>query len=71
MVNQIDNKLDFSSDSNRQSDPARHSVLRSRQNSTYRIDDVIASLANDYENRRARQVSEWERMGRLTTPSWV
>ena len=24
------------------------------------IDDVIGSLANEYENRRARQVSEWE-----------
>ena len=27
-----------------------------------RIDDVIASLANAHENRRARQVNEWERM---------
>ena len=25
-------------------------------------DDVIASLANAHENRRARQVTEWERM---------
>ncbi len=26
------------------------------------FDDVIASLANAHENRRARQVTEWERM---------
>ena len=28
----------------------------------YAVDDVIAHLANAHENRRARQVSEWERM---------
>lgn len=28
-----------------------------------RDDDVIASLANARENRRARQVGEWERIG--------
>lgn len=28
------------------------------------IDDVIVSLANAYENRRARQTTEWERVGR-------
>lgn len=28
------------------------------------IDDVIALLANAHENRRARQVTEWERMFR-------
>ena len=28
------------------------------------IDDVIAHLANAYENARARQVTEWERMFR-------
>lgn len=26
------------------------------------IDDVITALANAHENRRARQVMEWERM---------
>ena len=26
-------------------------------------DDVIVSLANAYENQRARQVTEWEQMG--------
>ena len=28
-------------------------------------DDVIMSLANAYENKRARQVSEWEHMRRF------
>ncbi|CAN5603445.1 hypothetical protein BH10ACI3_BH10ACI3_26160 [soil metagenome] len=27
-----------------------------------RFDDLIVSLANAHENRRARQVNEWERM---------
>jgi hypothetical protein len=31
---------------------------------TQRFDDVIVSLSNAYENRRARQAAEWERMGR-------
>jgi hypothetical protein len=26
------------------------------------VDDVIVSLANAHENRRARQVTEWERL---------
>lgn len=30
------------------------------------IDDVIYSLANRPENRRARQVTEWERLRRQT-----
>jgi hypothetical protein len=28
----------------------------------YNTDDVIVSLANAYENKRARQVGEWESM---------
>ena len=31
-------------------------------NEHYALDEVIAHLANAHENRRARQVSEWERM---------
>ena len=31
-----------------------------------RFDDLIVSLANAHENRRARQVSEWEKMPRYT-----
>jgi hypothetical protein len=35
-----------------------------RQNKFSNVDDVIVSLADAYENRRARQATEWERMGR-------
>jgi hypothetical protein len=32
------------------------------------IDDFIGALANEYENKRARQVSEWERLLRRDVP---
>lgn len=40
---------------------AKKSASRSVDNVI--VDEVIASLANAHENRRARQVTEWERMG--------
>jgi hypothetical protein len=30
------------------------------------IDDIITSLANAHENRRARQVTEWQRVAAQT-----
>ena len=30
------------------------------------VDDVIASLANAHENRRSRQVTEWQRVAAQT-----
>ena len=36
---------------------------RSQPKNNLRFDELIVSLANAYENRRARQVSEWERLG--------
>lgn len=36
------------------------SVSKSSQ-STRHTDDIILSLSNAYENKRARQVTEWER----------
>ena len=33
-----------------------------------RFDDLIVSLADTHENRRARQVVEWERMRRQNFP---
>ncbi len=36
----------------------------SRTKDTPRFDDLIVSLANAHENRRARQVTEWEQMRR-------
>ena len=35
---------------------------RSNIKNAPRFDDLIVSLANAHENRRARQVTEWERM---------
>lgn len=40
--------------------------LQKRPTNNPIADDVIAHLASAYENARARQVSEWERMRRQT-----
>jgi hypothetical protein len=37
------------------------SSSRSHSKDAYKNDDLIVSLADAYENRRARQVTEWER----------
>jgi hypothetical protein len=39
----------------------RTSAIRNFQNKTLSADEVIVWLANTYENKRARQVSEWQR----------
>ena len=57
MAEQIDRNI--SRDHAREKNPQTHS---SRNTNARPFDDVIASLANATENRRARQVSEWERM---------
>lgn len=36
----------------------------SKQKDTFQTDDLIGSLADAYENKRARQVIEWEKMRR-------
>ena len=41
---------------------ARSSNQQSQQFLRNSADDVILSLANAYENKRARQISEWERV---------
>lgn len=41
----------------------QESHLRTARPRTPFEDDVIASLVNARENRRARQVNEWERVG--------
>lgn len=40
------------------------STLLSKKNSKELYDDLIVSLADAYENRRARQVFEWENLRR-------
>lgn len=42
--------------------PRRAATPKSKENSIN--DDLIASLSNAYENKRARQVFEWERVRR-------
>ncbi len=61
MVNQID-RYDFSSDRSRKSD--NKSLQRDRSSADTRSDELISTLANAVENRRARQVNEWESMRR-------
>jgi hypothetical protein len=76
MVNRIDQKTNSENNN-----PAGHETaaainyfsenLTSRQlhnQETPRFDDLIVSLANTHENRRARQVVEWERMRRQNFP---
>lgn len=51
-----------SSDNSKREQPERLVSARS----VYLDDDVIASLANAHENRRARQVTEWQHLGAKT-----
>ena len=40
------------------------SKRNSRQRDNFLHDDLILSLADAYENKRARQVAEWDKLGR-------
>jgi hypothetical protein len=40
---------------------SRNSQPQTQNNSSITADEIILSLANTYENKRARQVFEWER----------
>ena len=40
----------------------RTSAIRNFQNKPFSADEVIVWLADTHENKRARQVSEWERV---------
>ena len=51
---------DHESSINSRSDHAPAS--QGHQISRHSNDDIIMSLANAYENKRARQVTEWERV---------
>ena len=70
MVNH--NDLNISRDARSRREPNElHTKSSSRQYSQQSNfdDDVIASLANAPENRRARQVGEWERLRRQIFPT--
>ncbi len=58
-----------SRDHARENNPQTLASSRSHNTNVRPFDDVIASLANATENRRARQVNEWERMRRQVFPT--
>ena len=66
MVNRLNQNADRNRDKLTRQDAAAINYI-SEPLSTYRsqpkyIDDLILTLANAHENRRARQVTEWEKM---------
>ncbi len=71
MVNQIDSTRDFAHKTLQQPKSDSHLSDRLRPNSRFRLDELIASLANAHENRRARQVTEWERIRQHNFPAAV
>lgn len=75
MVNQVNIQNDGERDILNRQDaaalnyyPETLSSSRSQLKPATRFDDLIVSLANAHENRRARQVTEWERMRRQYFP---
>jgi len=79
MVNQINRDTARNVDKRTGSDAAaaRSYIAQNRGSQNYHSnetlidDDVIALLANAHENRRARQVNEWERMRQQNSRLWV
>ena len=63
MVNRLDHNISRDARSQQKSSNSS-SASRNFHSNFANIDDVIASLANAPENRRARQVTEWEKMRR-------
>ncbi|MFT3744422.1 MAG: hypothetical protein QM785_09005 [Pyrinomonadaceae bacterium] len=71
MVNHIESTLDSTHSKSNQHISDAHFNDRSRINKPFRFDDLIVSLSNAHENRRARQVTEWESMRRQNFPAAV
>lgn len=46
--------------------PEHASARQSTRKEKHHADDIIMSLSNAYENKRARQVFEWERKQSVT-----
>jgi hypothetical protein len=61
MVNRTTRKTDGNLDKQTRQHAAAFSSSQNHAKDNPRTDDVIVSLANAHENRRARQVNEWER----------
>ena len=70
MVNRIDHNISRDARTSQNSSNNRSASRIFRLNIT-NIDDVIASLANAPENKRARQVTEWEKLRRQSFRVWA
>ncbi len=76
MVNRINTQIDSEIDRLTRRDAAAINYIsetvssskKSRLNDNPRFDELIVSLANAHENRRARQVTEWESMRQPNFP---
>lgn len=75
MVHRVNTQNDGERDKRTQHDGAAinyysetPSSPRPNLKSSKRFDELMVSLANSHENRRARQVMDWERMGRQYFP---
>jgi hypothetical protein len=64
MVNRINRKSDSKADKLTHQGNWVSAARTSVSSQPKYIDDLIVSLANAHENRRARQVIEWEQMPR-------
>ncbi|HQZ97457.1 MAG TPA: hypothetical protein PLP21_14140 [Pyrinomonadaceae bacterium] len=71
MANRINSSRDFTHEKSQQHISDTYFPERTRSNKPFRFDDLIVTLANAHENRRARQVTEWERMRRQNFPAAV
>ena len=65
MVKNAAAKSPYENEKKLNSAAARTSIPQSQQFKNHSADDIILSLANEYENKRALQVSEWERVQAL------
>ena len=76
MVNRNDTNIDGERDKSHKDAGVKYfsdnlTSNRSRSKESPRFDELIVSLANAHENRRARQVTEWERMRQQIFPRAV
>ena len=71
MSNHLDSTRDLSLNKSHSHVSDKQFTDRSHSGRNFRFDDLIVSLANAHENRRARQVTEWERMRRQSFPAAV
>ena len=62
MVNRIRSNASGNAGQKNDANNSAKLLTSPRSQSTERQDDLIVSLAERYENRRARQVGEWERL---------